>query len=303
MVAPLAATAAAGGCALWFLAMDPRPARRRSARKLTLPIDAARRAVADPFELRIGDATLDRRRHDRRVRGRRLGSALDASAPATTSTSTRCCGARGWPRPCSMLPHADLEIEGTSTFGGERLELAGARGGQAHLWGSKHAALVGLGPLQRLHDADGEPVPGRVRRRRVGLRRRARAASSGPSTPVVGRLDGRDFSSISPAARAHQREQFALTGWRFEAVDGSRKLIGEVDADRDAARRGHLPRPRRRARLLLQQRDCLDAPAPVRARPRGRRLGARRALHGATAARTSSTRSATRSPTWSCYLR
>ena len=26
---------------------------------------------------------------------------------------------------------------------------------------------------------------------------------------------------------------FALTGWRFEAVDGARKLIGEVDADRD----------------------------------------------------------------------
>jgi len=26
---------------------------------------------------------------------------------------------------------------------------------------------------------------------------------------------------------------FALTGWRFEAVDGTRKLIGEVDADRE----------------------------------------------------------------------
>jgi hypothetical protein len=26
---------------------------------------------------------------------------------------------------------------------------------------------------------------------------------------------------------------FALTGWRFEAVDGRRRLIGEVDADRD----------------------------------------------------------------------
>jgi hypothetical protein len=26
---------------------------------------------------------------------------------------------------------------------------------------------------------------------------------------------------------------FALTGWRFEAIDGGRKLIGEVDADRE----------------------------------------------------------------------
>jgi hypothetical protein len=55
----------------------------------------------------------------------------------------------------------------------------------------------------------------------------------GPSTPVVGRIDGRDFTSTSPVRVMANNSTFALTGWRFEAVDGSRKLIGEVDADRD----------------------------------------------------------------------
>jgi hypothetical protein len=55
----------------------------------------------------------------------------------------------------------------------------------------------------------------------------------GPSTPVVGRIDGQDFSSTSPLRVLSNESTFALTGWRFEAVDGTRKLIGEVDADRD----------------------------------------------------------------------
>ena len=39
-----------------------------------------------------------------------------------------------------FLPHPDLEVEGTSRMDDRKIEVSGARGGQAHLWGSKHAS-------------------------------------------------------------------------------------------------------------------------------------------------------------------
>jgi hypothetical protein len=54
----------------------------------------------------------------------------------------------------------------------------------------------------------------------------------GPNTPVVARIDGQDFASTSPLRVLGNDSTFALTGWRFTAVDGRRKLIGEVDAER-----------------------------------------------------------------------
>ena len=58
MLAPLAGTGGDATCSLWFLAMDPRPGHAPTlARKATFPIDALQ-ARNDPFELRIGDATL-----------------------------------------------------------------------------------------------------------------------------------------------------------------------------------------------------------------------------------------------------
>jgi hypothetical protein len=48
-----------------------------------------------------------------------------------------------------------------------------------------------------------------------------------------GRFDGEDFNSTGPLRVLGNDSTFALTGWRFEAVDGGRKLIGEVDADRE----------------------------------------------------------------------
>ena len=43
----------------------------------------------------------------------------------------------------------------------------------------------------------------------------------GPNTPVVGRIGGQDFSSTSPVRVLANESTFALTGWRFEAVDGA----------------------------------------------------------------------------------
>jgi hypothetical protein len=79
---------------------------------------------------------------------------------------------------------------------------------------------------------DGEPVPGAfVDGVSVLVPRLGREV--GPSTPVVGRMNGKDFGSTSPLRVFSNASRFALTGWRFEAVDGARKLIGEVDADRE----------------------------------------------------------------------
>ena len=54
-----------------------------------------------------------------------------------------------------------------------------------------------------------------------------------PATPVAGRIDGSDLRCTSPLHVLRNQSTFALTGWRFEAVDGARKVIGEVDAARD----------------------------------------------------------------------
>jgi hypothetical protein len=54
----------------------------------------------------------------------------------------------------------------------------------------------------------------------------------GPSTPVVGHIDGRDFRSISPLRVITNPSVFGLTGWRFKAIDGARKVVATVDADR-----------------------------------------------------------------------
>jgi hypothetical protein len=48
----------------------------------------------------------------------------------------------------------------------------------------------------------------------------------------VARIDGHDFISTTPLRVLRNHSTFALTGWRFAAIDGRRKLIGEVDADR-----------------------------------------------------------------------
>jgi hypothetical protein len=55
----------------------------------------------------------------------------------------------------------------------------------------------------------------------------------GPLTPVVGRFGDRDFCSVSPLRVLANWSTYALTGWRFEAIDGARKLVAEVDAGRD----------------------------------------------------------------------
>ena len=108
--------------------------------------------------------------------------------------------APGSPRPMLVLPHADSRSTGTVSFGERELELDGARGGQAHLWGSKPRRPLGVGALQRPRGPDARrrparsSTPSRCTSPRLGR-------EIGPSTPVVGRLLGEDFAATSPVAR------------------------------------------------------------------------------------------------------
>jgi hypothetical protein len=229
MLAPLSSRDEPASASLWFLAMDPHSdGGSVFGVKQTVPI-ADLHAESDPFALRIGEATLS----DGAMSGSVPGASWDLRwAPGRSYEHVHpALRAAKVAATILALPSADVALEGEICFGGRRLELSGARGGQAHLWGSKHAdswAWVHCNDFQTL---EGEPVADTfldgvsVYVKRLGRR-------VGPSTPVVGRVDGRDFRSTSPLRVVVNPSNFALTGWRFEAVDGPCKLVCEVDADR-----------------------------------------------------------------------
>jgi hypothetical protein len=230
MVAPLTSTGAPATAALWLLAMDPRPGRTPTVgRKATFPIERLQ-STRDPFELRIDSAWLT----DSGIAGGFEDVAWDLRWTPTTRPYEHVHPLLRRARVAQtvlVLPHADLVIDGAITLPEEKLAIQDVRGGQAHLWGSKHASSWAWVHCNDFSAADGAPEPGAfVDAVSVIVPRFGREV--GPSTPVVGRLDGQDFSSTSPLRVLRNDSTFALTGWRFEAIDGSRKLIGEVNAER-----------------------------------------------------------------------
>jgi len=222
MVAPRRAAAESPSAALWFLAMDP--GGGVFGRKASYPVQELR-ARADPFTLQIDGATL--------TDGAMDGSLEDASwnlrwSPGRSYEHVHPA-LRVIASTILVLPHADVEIDGIVSFAGRTLALDAARGGQAHLWGSKHASSWAWVHCNDFRTLDGEPATGEfVDGVSVFVPRLGREI--GPNTPVVGRINGQDFRSTSPLRVLRNHSTFALTGWRFEAVDGKRKLIGEVDA-------------------------------------------------------------------------
>jgi hypothetical protein len=230
MVAPLQGLGESATCSLWFLAMDPRPGHAPVfGRKASFPV-AELDARRDPFRLEVGDATLT----DSGMTGSFEDVAWDLRWTPAASGYEHVHPMLRKARIAQtvlVLPHADVSIDGSVSFAGERLALSGARGGQAHLWGSKHAHSWAWVHCNDFSTLDGEPVPGAfVDGVSVIVKRFGRTV--GPNTPVVARIDGQDFASTSPRRVLANDSTFSLTGWRFEAVDGARKLIGEVDADR-----------------------------------------------------------------------
>ena len=108
-----------------------------------------------------------------------------------------------------VLPHADVAVDGHGGFGGRELTLDGARGGQAHLWGSKHANRWAWVHCNDFATLDGTPRRGDfVDGVSVFVPRFGREI--GPSTPVVGRLLGEDFvANARRCGRAARRARSA----------------------------------------------------------------------------------------------
>ena len=226
--APLDGAGERAESALWLLAMAPDG--DRFARKQTFPASELE-ARDDPFRLCLAGADLS----DRGAAGELDGGAWELSweprlAPYEfVHPLVRRTGAA---QTELVLPHADLVISGTVRLGGRVLELDGARGGQAHLWGTRHAARWAWTHASDLHGTDGVARPDTfVDAVSVYVERLGREL--GPSTPVVGRFRGDDFAATSPVALARARSRFGLSTWRFEARDGKRRIVGEVDAPRE----------------------------------------------------------------------
>jgi hypothetical protein len=210
--------------------MDPRgEAWSTLARHASFPIGELV-SQADPFELRVDGATLtdsgmtgalDDVEWDLRWGPGRAYEHVHPALRAARVAST-----------VLVLPHADVAVSGTVVVAGRSLDVTGARGGQAHLWGSKHASSWAWAHCNDFATLDGAPVGDTfVDGVSVVVPRFGRQV--GPSTPIVARVDGEDFRSTSPLRVVRNASTFTLTGWRFEAVAGERRLIGEVDADRD----------------------------------------------------------------------
>ncbi|PZR69586.1 MAG: hypothetical protein DLM63_01340 [Solirubrobacterales bacterium] len=217
-------------CALWFAAMDPSDPAARVARMQCRPISELK-STADPFELQIGDSVLSQTG----ARGGFEDLAWDlrwTPSQGEYSHVDAVLERAHLAQTILRLPQADLEIEGTLQWGDRRLELAGARGGQAHLWGSKHArrwCWMHASDLERL---SGEQRPGSwVDAVSVYLERFGREL--GPSTPVLGRIGESEIESTGPVAVLANPSRIALTGWSFTARGGHDKLVVEVDAPRE----------------------------------------------------------------------
>ncbi len=188
-------------------------------------------AEAAPFKLRIADAELT----DSGMSGAFEDVAWDLTwAPGKSYEHVAAMLRRAKiAKTVLVLPHGDVAVSGTIRVAGAELRLDGVHGGQAHLWGSKHATRWAWAHCGDFASVDGAPRPGNfLDGVSVIVPRLGREV--GPSTPVVGRLLDDDFLATSPLAVLRAPSRFALTSWSFEATAGKRRVVGEVDAPRQS---------------------------------------------------------------------
>lgn len=212
-------------CSLWLMATPPEgPAL---ARKASFPID---RLVAqdDPFALRIDDAELT----ERGTRGAIDDVSWDLSWAAGGGAAEHVHPLLARLRIAKTvltLPQPDVALRGTVALPTGTLTLDGSHGAQAHLWGSKHSLRWTWAHCGDFETADGVPAPDTfLDGVSVVVPRFGREI--GPSTPVVGRLFGRDLRAIAPLRVLRARSRFSLTSWGFEVRDRRLRVEGEVDA-------------------------------------------------------------------------
>jgi hypothetical protein len=227
MVAPLLETGEQATCSIWFCAMDPADPGRNVGVKSSLPV-ASLAAANDPFELRIGDAWLSDQGMTGLIdaAGTQYSWQLEwhPSLPAYGHVHPLLRAAR-LAKTVLFLPHPDVEVSGSVRLGERRVDVSGARGGQAHLWGSKHASRWAWAHCS---DFAGAPAGTFVDGVSVFVPRFGREL--GPNTPVVGRIGGVDLESIGPRAVQRNRSEFDLTSWRFEAKSRRQRVQATVSA-------------------------------------------------------------------------
>ncbi len=234
MVAPLPETGEEATCSLWLCAMDPADSSRNVGVKTSFPT-AALSAETAPFRLLVGEAWLNDAGMGGSIDedGRRYWWELEwrARLPAYGHVHPLLRAARV-AKTVLFLPHPDVQVSGVVGLGDRRIELSGARGGQAHLWGSKHASRWAWVHCNDLAAADGGRRPDTfVDGVSVCVPRFGREL--GPSTPVVGRFGGTDLHSTNPVAVQTNPSEFDLTSWRFEARGHGLRVRGAITARRE----------------------------------------------------------------------
>jgi len=228
MRAPVEGNGQAAEAMLWFMAMQA-DGEVLAAYKQVLPI-ADLNYTPRPFSLRIGESLLT----DFGMQGSVEGAEWDLSWQPSLEGYEHVhpiAQKLKVAKTVMELPHADLTVSGTVSFDGKSYELKEARGGQAHLHGTKHAArwawlhcndLIAASTSERevgsFIDAVSVFVP------RLGAER-------GPATPVVGRFKGSDFVVNHPVSVFRTDSTFDQGGWRFSSSDGRRKIEASVTTD------------------------------------------------------------------------
>jgi hypothetical protein len=234
MVAPLPETGEEATCSLWFMAMDPADPTRNVGEKVSYPVSSLK-SQAQPFELAIEGSVLT----DQGMSG---SLERDGARYAWDLSWQPRLPAYGHVHPALralkvaktilFLPHPDVEVSGWIDIAGRRIDIKRARGGQAHLWGAKHATRWAW-----VHCSDFTGTDGTARGDTfvdgvsVFVPRFGREL--GPNTPVVARIGGQDLLSISPLAVQRNPSEFGLDRWRFEARSSRRKLVGSVTARKE----------------------------------------------------------------------
>lgn len=229
MVAPTSDREEEASCSLWFMAMDPRDPAANVGHKASFPIDELS-SSAQPFELRIGESTLS----DCGMRGAISQQGKQFSWDLRWQPKLAAYGhvhpalrAAKIAKTILFLPHPTVEIEGKVEIDGRSIELQGVHGGQAHLWGSKHAARWAWAHCNDFTDEQGKLADTTfVDGVSVFVRRLGR--ETGPNTPVVARVAGRDLISTGPIAVTRNESAFDLTKWDFTARDGRRRIACKV---------------------------------------------------------------------------
>lgn len=216
----LAPDEGAPSCTLWFLAMDP--GQGVVARKTTFPISELS-AEPDPFRLQLGPGTL--------ADGAAQGELEDAAWSLRWDPGRHYEHVPRALQPLAStivcLPHGDVAFDGQIRYRGRVIKLAGARGAQAHLWGSEHAARWAWARCAEFRTEDGERVTDTfIDGLAAKVRRFGREV--GPLTLLTGRIDGRDFRCTS----LRRPGGFGPEGWRLKARAAGRELALDVRADR-----------------------------------------------------------------------